>query len=133
MEGIMFLFKRSFLNLVLVLTGILTLVTGLFLFFHIKSHFIMHVHELGSLFFAILCLFHLILNWKPLLHSMKGRLSGRSMMALLIFTTLVMAYSGVTADAGKGRDKDRPYGRRHNSAEIFVAPEQGQTAFLAEW
>lgn len=96
MEVIIFLFKRSFLNLVLVLTGILTLVTGLFLLFNIKSYLIVYVHEYGSLVFAMASLFHLVLNWKPLLHSIQGRLSGRSMVALLILTTLVMAYSGFT-------------------------------------
>lgn len=49
METVMFLFKRPFLNLVLVIPGILTLVTGLFLLLHIKSYLIMYVHEFGSL------------------------------------------------------------------------------------
>ena len=99
----MFLFNRSFLNPVLVITGILTLVTGLFLFFHIKSHLIVHVHEIGSLIFLVACLLHIFLHWKPLLHSMKSRLPGWAIVALLVITTVVMAYSGATAEPRKGR------------------------------
>ena len=90
----MFLFNRSFLNPVLAITGFLTLLTGLFLLFHIQSGLIMHAHEIGGLFFAVACLLHLFLNWKPLLHSMKGRLPGWAIVALLIIPTVVMAYSG---------------------------------------
>ena len=89
----MFLYNRSFVNIALVITGIFTLATGVFLFFHIKSHLIVHVHEIASLFFVMACLLHAIMNWKPLLHSMKGRLPSWAVVVLLAVTVLGMAYS----------------------------------------
>lgn len=111
--------KRTFLNPLLVLTGIPTLVTGLFLFFHVKSSLIVHTHEIGGLVFAATCLFHLVLNWKALLHSMKGRLPGWGMAALLVVTTGVMAYSGITDEAPR---KGRQDGIRRSGAAYLTGP-----------
>ena len=117
----MFLFNRAFLNPVLTITGVLTLVSGLFLFFHIKTHLIMHVHEIGGLIFAVACLLHIILNWKPLLHSMKGRLLRRTVVALLIITTAVMTYSAATVNPHKEREQ-----RLERYMELYMERQKGR-------
>lgn len=125
MELIMSLLNRAFLNPFLVITGILTLTTGLLLFFHMKSSLIAHTHEIGSLFFAAACLLHLVLNWKPLLHSMKGRLPGKAIAALLVITTAIMVFSWATAEPGKGYGRGKLNKRQHSSAQTLVVPDQG--------
>ena len=119
MEATMFLFNRAFLNPVLVITGILTLMTGLFLFFHIKTRLIVQVHEIGGLVFAVACLFHIIVNWKPLLHSMKGSLLRRTVATLLIITIAGLAYFGATADPHKEREL------RHKERELRMERQRG--------
>ena len=94
----MFVSRRSFVNTVLVVSAILTLISGVFLFVHIKSYLIKEVHTYGSLAFTAACVYHVALNWKSLLHSVGGHLSKTGMAVLLVMTTLVMAYSGLTAD-----------------------------------
>lgn len=120
----MFLFNRAFLNPLLLCSGIPTLVTGVFLLVKIKSYLIVYTHEIGSLLFAVACLLHLVVNWKPLLHSMKGRLPGWSVAALFIVVTIGMAYSAATADPSK-----RPHKTRSAAATSFAAPRPEQNSF----
>ena len=90
---------RSVLNGTLTVSGIITLVSGLFLFFRIKSYVIVVGHEYGSLLFSAACLLHLAIHWKTLLHSLRVRLPGWAMLLVLVLTTAGMAYTGVTTDA----------------------------------
>ncbi|MDL2286371.1 DUF4405 domain-containing protein [Desulfococcaceae bacterium OttesenSCG-928-F15] len=85
--------KRALLNPILIISGGLTLISGLFLFFHIKTFFIMILHEWVSIIFAAVCVIHLLLNWKLLLNSFKGRLPAWSLVLVLVVVTLAMGYS----------------------------------------
>lgn len=123
-EDIMFSSKRSFLNTVLVVSAILSLITGVFLFLHIKSFLIKEVHTYGSLVFTAACVYHLVLNWKPLLRSVSGHLSTRSMAALLIITTLIMAYSGLTADPNARRQRATAQEQQFSATETMPAQTQ---------
>lgn len=107
-----FFLQRAFINPVLVTTGILTLITGLLLFFHMKSHLIAHTHEICSLVFSVSCVLHLILNRISLIHSMKGRLYVFLIATFVIVTTVVLLYSGVTAQKSPFHfsDKHRVFG-----------------------
>jgi len=79
---------------VLALAGGLTLLSGLFLLFHLKSRPIVMCHELGSLVFAVACLVHLALNAKPLLKTIGGRTIAWAIIGVLMFSGLGMALSG---------------------------------------
>lgn len=85
--------KRALLNPILVISGGLTLISGLFLLFSIHSRLIHFLHEYASLVFAAACVLHLVLNWKALLKSMKGRMALWGSMGILVFATLFMGYS----------------------------------------
>jgi len=97
--------SRRFWNPLLALAGGLTLVSGIFLFFHLKSRAIIITHELGGLVFAIACIVHLALNIKPLLKTIGGHGVAWAMLAVLLFSGLGMALS--ISDGG------RNHGSRH--------------------
>jgi len=84
---------RTVVNSLLALSGGLTISSGLFLFFHIKTSVIVTTHELGGIAFAIACIFHLALNWKPLLHTLKGRGPAFAMLTIILLSTLAMGYT----------------------------------------
>ena len=89
------LLNRRFWNPVLVLSGGLTLVSGLYLFFHLKSRPIVLIHEWSSIIFLAACAVHLALNWKPLLKSLGSRASAWAMLAVLLFSGLGMAFTDI--------------------------------------
>ena|GEM_PF-5595476 len=93
--------NRGFWNPVLAFTGGLTLVSGIFLFFHLKSRTIIIIHELGGLVFAIACIVHLALNIRPLLKTIGGHRVAWAMLAVLLFSGLGMALS--VSDGGRNR------------------------------
>lgn len=63
--------NRTVVNALLALSGLITLVTGVLLFFRIKSWLIVHGHEWVGLFMGLICLVHLALNWKPFVRSLS--------------------------------------------------------------
>ncbi len=87
--------NRRFWNPVLVLSGGLTLVSGLYLMFELKSHAIAHIHEWASLFFLIACAAHLVLNWKPLLKTLGSRATAWTLLAVLLLSGVGMALSDI--------------------------------------
>ena len=89
------LLNRRFWNPVLVLSGGLTLVSGLYLFFHLKSRPIVLIHEWCSIIFLVACGVHIALNWKPLLKSLGNRAAAWAMLAVLLFSGLGMAFTDI--------------------------------------
>jgi len=87
------LLNRRFWNPVLALSGGLVLVSGLFLFFHFKSHVIAGIHEWVSLVFIVACAVHLVLNSKPLIKSLGGRAVAWTMLAVMLLSGLGMTFS----------------------------------------
>jgi len=87
------LMSRKFWNPILVLTGGLTLVSGLYLFFHLKSRPIVLIHEWASIIFIVACAAHLALNWNPLLKTLGSRVVTWTLLTLLLFSGLGMAFS----------------------------------------
>lgn len=87
------LLKRTFLNPTLAITGGLSFVSGVLMFFKIKSFIIVPTHEWVSMVFLVACALHLLLNWKPLLHSLKGRPMRWSVLGVLMLSLVVMLYS----------------------------------------
>ena len=100
--------NRRFWNPVLALSAGLTLVSGIFLFFHLKSRAIVITHELGGLVFAIACLIHLGLNIKPLFKTIGGHRAAWVMLAVLLFSGLGMALSISDGGRGHGPRPGRP-------------------------
>ena len=90
--------KRSVLNPVLIISGGLTIVSGFLLLFHLKSRPIVGVHEIGGLIFVVVCLLHVIINWRPMLHSLKGRTAAWLVILSLVLGSLGLTYSGLTTD-----------------------------------
>jgi len=86
--------KRSVINPILVMSGGLTLISGLFLMFHFESHFAKAIHQIGGVLMIIFAIMHLVVNRKALLTSVRGRFH---IFAALVFAVCIaiMAVKGV--------------------------------------
>ncbi|MFZ5811468.1 MAG: DUF4405 domain-containing protein [Thermodesulfobacteriota bacterium] len=85
--------KRTTLNPVLVITGGICFISGVLMFFHVKSVVIVPTHEWASIVFLAACALHIVLNWKPLLLTLKGRPLHLSIMGILVLFLAGMLYS----------------------------------------
>jgi len=99
------LLNRKVLNPVLTLTGGLTLVSGLYLFFHLKSRPIVLIHEFVSIIFIIACIAHLALNWNALLKSLGNRVVARTILAIILLSGLGMAFTDMSGDDRRHRQR----------------------------
>jgi uncharacterized membrane protein len=87
--------SRNFWNPILVLTGGLTLVSGIYLFFHLKSRPIVLIHEWSSIIFVVACAVHIALNWKPLLKTLGSRVVACTLLAVVLLSGLAMAFTDI--------------------------------------
>ena len=115
--------KRTIVNSLLALSGGLTVSSGVFLFFHIKTSAIVVTHELGGIAFAIACIFHLVINWKPLLHTLKGRGPAFAMLAIILLSTLALWYTTTLPNTKRNARE------RHHSAIGADMQSGGQNEF----
>ena len=123
---------RTVVNSLLALSGGLTISSGLFLFFHIKTSIIVITHEYGGIAFAIACVLHLALNWKPLLHTLKGRGPAFAMLVIILLSTLAMWYTTTLPNARRnprerqhsaiGADMQSRWGAEQNRPFIWRNP-----------
>jgi len=79
---------KSFLSPFLFATFAVVAVTGLLLFFEVRSAPVKVVHEWLSVLFALVGLLHLILNWRPLAAYFRKRGSWIAILVTLAFTVL---------------------------------------------
>jgi uncharacterized membrane protein len=107
-ENIMLiLFSRRFWNPLLVLSGCLTMVSGVFLFLHFRGHFLMHIHELAGIIFVISCAVHILLNFRPLLKSLGNRASTWAILFILLLSFVLMSMSAKRGGRGEHKhDKE---------------------------
>lgn len=124
---------RKIINPMLIVSGILTMVTGLLMLFHFQSHPVVVVHELMGIGLVAVTLVHLALNWRPMIGSLGRR--GRWVVALIVTgTAAIMIISGVTDPAGhinhrsleRSRQRSSPAPRRAEAAPVPRGPEQGK-------
>lgn len=92
--------KRAVINKVLILSGGLTALSGIFLFFHYESSFIKAIHEIGALTLLVFCLLHLKMNWNALAKAAGGKKF--ALFALCVFA----AYAAVMAATGTLYDEE---------------------------
>ena len=84
---------RKLLNPFLLTAAIIVGVSGLLMFFHIKSSLIEELHEIVGLLFVIGFLLHLLNNRKPLAHSLTGKFPKIIIAAVIIGAITAMAFS----------------------------------------
>lgn len=83
-------------NKALVLIGSLTVLTGLFLLVEYESHFAIVVHQIASLSLVGFCIYHIKLNWVPLLKSLKSDKTMYFIAAILVVSAIIMAVTGTS-------------------------------------
>ena len=90
----MSLMKRSVINPIMVMSGGLTLISGLFLMFHYESHFAKAIHQIGGILLIIFAVMHIVMNRKALAASCKRQFH---VWAVLVFAVCIaiMAVKGV--------------------------------------
>ncbi|MDR2696386.1 MAG: hypothetical protein LBC79_08425 [Deltaproteobacteria bacterium] len=89
------LLNRRFWNPLLVVSGSLVMISGLFLLFHLMSRPIMLVHHIGGVIFPVACIAHGILNRKALANSLGSRAAVCAALAVILLAGLSMAFSDV--------------------------------------
>lgn len=105
---------RSFVNAVLVVSGLLSIVSGLMIWLHLSMGTMKPLHINASLLMAVACLWHVWLYRKSLLQTLKGH---RGMVTAVI-TLLLVGVSVLMSDPAAGRGKGRGPGPR---AEISAS------------
>lgn len=88
------LMKRSIINPVLVVSGSLVALTGLFLLFDYESDFAYGVHQICAIVLVIFGVIHILTNWKALSISLKGRLSVWVLLAILAVSLVILVLTG---------------------------------------
>jgi putative exporter of polyketide antibiotics len=96
-----FLSSRRFWTPLLALSGSLILVSGLFLFFLLKSRVINDIHEWGSIVFIVACAAHLVLNRQSLLKALDRRATAWTVVAVAVIAVLGMAFSDIQSGHGQ--------------------------------
>lgn len=99
--------NRKIWNPILLLSGGITLASGIFLLFHHSSHLIAIAHQVGAILFTVVCAIHILINWKPLLKSLNSRL-GWILLAILTLIVLAMVF---TDKDGSHQHQQRGFGR----------------------
>jgi len=100
-------FSRRFWNPLLVLSGCLTMVSGVFLFLHFNGHFLMTIHELAGIIFVISCTVHIFLNFWPLVKSLGNRASTWAILFILLLSFVLMFMSAKRGGRGEHKhDKE---------------------------
>lgn len=82
--------KRPVINFVLAVAGGLSCISGLIIFLHMRSLLTKQVHKWSSLIFIAFLVLHVIVNWKPLLGSLKGSATRAVVLAILAVGTIGM-------------------------------------------
>ncbi len=85
--------KRTLINRVLVISGGLTVLTGLFLLVHFESHFAKAVHQIAGLILVIFSIKHV---WQNRLALGKAFTNKRSISIVLLLFALSVAVMAAT-------------------------------------
>ena len=96
--------SRRMTSVVTGLTFLLVAITGLLLFFHIKSRAIIDLHEWVGIGFLVAAAFHLVLNWKAFVSYLRHRAFWVGFVGVLIACALIISM----------QSEDRPRGYRHS-------------------
>lgn len=111
--------KRTIINPILAVSGGLSIISGTLMFFKIKSMVIVPTHEISSIVFVLACVAHLALNWKPLLHSFRGRKTSMAVVGILSVFVVAMLYSTTLPSTHRGKS-----GKRSHAAQEIVVEER---------
>ena len=94
--------NRAFISTATAFTFIPTMITSLFLLFHVKFPGIMDIHKWVGLAFILLCLLHIPINW-TVLRKHFGTREAVPAMILTILLTFGMFVLGLShGDTGRG-------------------------------
>ena len=85
--------NRKILNPILTVSGLLTMVSGIFIFCHVYSYALIVLHELMGLVFVITGVWHTALNWRALLKTLGTKKQRIIILAVIIVCVAAMAVS----------------------------------------
>ncbi len=117
---------KTKLNPALGLTFLIVGVTGILLLFHIQGGGIKFLHEWMSVGFLVLCVAHLIINWKAFVAFMKGGPVIASIVAVCLLSGLLLI--GGQGHDGRGPNANAGYGyaNRLGNGPMLGLPGRGQ-------
>ncbi|MGE4422862.1 MAG: hypothetical protein AB7D39_11250 [Pseudodesulfovibrio sp.] len=88
--------NRAFISTAAAFTFVPTVITSLFLLFHVKFPGIMSIHKWVGLAFVLMCLLHIPINWAVLRKHLNGKaaLSSLAITVILTFGMLLVGDTG---------------------------------------
>ena len=90
---------RTSLHPSLALSFIIVGLTGILMLLHIDARGVKHLHEWMSIVFLILCIVHLVLNWKALRAHLRNGPVLMSVIGICLLSALLLFGAG-----GKGQN-----------------------------
>lgn len=87
------MYKREYVTPLMVLSFMVVAVTGTLMLLHVRSRPLGHLHEWMGLFFVIVGIIHVVLNWSVLKTYFK-RTPMRISLAVVLLLSLVLLSGG---------------------------------------
>lgn len=92
-------FKKSWISPFLACSFLIIAVSGILMFFHVKTGALKILHEWIGLFFVMAAVLHIMLNWKVFLSYLMDRRAAVSIIAALSISLLLMV-TGILSNGG---------------------------------
>ena len=105
--------NRQIINPILTVSGLLTMVSGAFMFFHFQSTVVVGLHEIMGLIFITSGILHTAVNWRALLKTLGAKKQQYVIMAAIVLCVVIMVGSAIISPDSHGK-KDTPGHNRGN-------------------
>lgn len=110
--------RRKIITPLLTISGFITIISGLMIYFHLWSPLIRQLHIYGSLLFSALCLMHLLVNKQAWAKIIGGRKAGWAIWLVIAALSLAMLFSAFDFKAKRNQAKGG------HAAAIVAAPRE---------
>jgi hypothetical protein len=98
--------KKTWISPFIGCSFLIIAISGVLMFFHVKTHSLVTLHEWMGLIFVLTATLHLILNWKKLISYLSKRMAALSLVVVLFIAFFLIALGGFK-DSGQNPDQHR--------------------------
>lgn len=100
-------FKKPWISPFMACSFLIIAVSGILMFFHVKTGALIILHEWIGLFFIVAAVLHIVLNWRAFLSYLMDRKAAVSIIAALTLSFLLMV-TGILSDGGHDSHRGHP-------------------------
>lgn len=88
------MFQREYISPLMVFSFLVVAVTGTLMLLHVRSRSLGHLHEWMGLFFVVVGIIHVLLNWSVLKAYLKQTPMQISLVVVLLLSVLLLTGGG---------------------------------------